>query len=98
MVTIKRMDRVAELLARAPLDPDCDSYRLGGEPFFLKFCKAVLEHQDSTMVPGHYLPLGFWKRPAVDPRVRGSKGVVKIKLIEPIAKLCWRGELLGFEG
>lgn len=75
---IKRMDRVAELLARAPRGGDCDNYRLGGEPFFLKFCKAVLEHQDSGMVPGHYLPLGFWKRLAVDSRIRGPKGGVKI--------------------
>ncbi len=75
---IQRMDRVAELLARVPQDPGCDSYRLGGEPFFLKFCKAVLEHRDTGMVPGHYLPLGFWKRVAVDPRVRGPKGGVKI--------------------
>src|SRR3984893_8555303 len=42
----------------------------------VKFCKAVLEHQDSGMVPGHYLPLGFWKRLAVDQdqRIRGPKG------------------------
>jgi hypothetical protein len=76
---IKRMDRVAELLARAPGGGDCDNYRLGGEPFFLKFCKAVLEHQDSGMVPGHYLPLGFWKRLAVDKRIKGPKVGVKIR-------------------
>jgi hypothetical protein len=71
---IKRMDRVSELLARA----DCDSYRLGYEPFFLKFCESVLEHQDSGMVPGHYLPLGFWKLLAVDSRVKGPRGGVRI--------------------
>jgi hypothetical protein len=75
---IRRMDRVAELLASAESDTTCDGYRLGGDPFFLKFCKGVLDQEEVGMVPGHYLPLGFWKRVAVDPRVRGPRDGVKV--------------------
>jgi hypothetical protein len=75
---VQRMDRVAEVLAAAATDTTCDGYRLGGDPFFLKFCKGVLDQQEVGMVPGHYLPLGFWKRLADDPRVRGPKDGVKV--------------------
>jgi hypothetical protein len=77
-IEIKRMDEVATLLSSAPPDPSSDGYRLGGEAFFLKFCKGVLEHRDVGMVPGHYLPVGYWKRLATDPRVQGPRKGVKI--------------------
>ena len=75
---IARMDKAAAMLAASPADQATDSYRLGREAFFLKFCKSVLDERNSGMVPGHYLPLEFWKRLAADPRVKGKRGGVKI--------------------
>jgi hypothetical protein len=72
------MDEIAAMLADLPADQAVDSYRLGGEAFFLKFCKGVLDERDSGMVPGHYLPLGFWRRLETDPRIRGERGGVKV--------------------
>jgi hypothetical protein len=75
---IARMDRVSAMLAGLPTDQAANSYRLGGEAFFLKFCKGILDERDSGMVPGHYLPLGFWKRLETDPRIRGERGGMKV--------------------
>jgi hypothetical protein len=71
---IARMDKAAAMFAALPADQGTDSYRLSREAFFLKFCRSVLDERDSGMVPGHYLPLEFWKRLAVDPRVKGKRG------------------------
>lgn len=75
---IKRMDDVAALLLHTPLDASCDGYRLGDEAFFLKFCKGVLEHREAGMVPGYYLPVGYWKRLAADPRVQGPRKGLRV--------------------
>ena len=75
---LKRMDELAALLSSAAPDASCDGYRLGDDAFFLKFCKGVLEHNEAGMVPGYYLPVGYWKRLVADPRIRGPRNGVKV--------------------
>lgn len=77
-IELARMDELSKLLSKAGADASCDGYRLGDEAFFLKFCKGVLEHRDAGMVPGHYLPVGFWNRLAPDPRLKGPRGGIKV--------------------
>jgi hypothetical protein len=75
---IARMDAAAATLTNIPADESCDGYRLGLDPFFLKFCSRLLTHDDVGHVPGHYLPLGYWKRLAADDRVKGKRGGVRV--------------------
>lgn len=71
---IRRMDAAIQAFATLQPDDTCDGYRLGEEAFFLKFCSKVLEHDQDGHVPGHYLPLNYFKRLMLDPRVRGPRG------------------------
>lgn len=75
---IARMDAAAATLAKIADDHSCDGYRLGLEPFFLKFCSRLLTHDTTGHVPGHYLPLGYWKRLALDNRIKGIRGGVRV--------------------
>lgn len=75
---IARMDTAAATLTKITADDSCDGYRLSLEPFFLKFCSRLLTHNDTSHVPGQYLPLGYWKRLAVDERVKGKRGGVRV--------------------
>lgn len=59
-------------------DDTCDGYRLSMDPFFLKFCSRLLTHNDTGHVPGHYVPLGYWKRLAADARMKGKRGGVHV--------------------
>jgi hypothetical protein len=77
-VELERMDDLSTILSKAAVDVSCNGYRLSDEVFFLKFCKGVLEHRDAGMVPGYYLPVGFWKRLAPDPRLKGPRGGIKV--------------------
>ncbi|MGF6642434.1 hypothetical protein [Paraburkholderia sp. GAS82] len=71
---IARMDRAAAELAKVDVDETCDGYRFCPDPFFLKFCTRLLEHDEKGHVPGAYVTLDYWKRLALDPRTRGEKG------------------------
>ncbi|CAB3785886.1 hypothetical protein LMG28614_02229 [Paraburkholderia ultramafica] len=74
---IDRMDALAASLATAGHDESCDGYRFGSDPFFMKFCKKLLTHQDSGHVPGMYVPLSFWKRLIKSPAAKGrNRGTV----------------------
>jgi hypothetical protein len=73
---IARMDATAIALAKTSVDETCRSYRFGTEAFFLKFCTRLLAHSDEGHVPGHYIPVGYWKRLVREPRVRGRRGGV----------------------
>jgi hypothetical protein len=68
---INRMDALAAALAKAGHDESCNGYRFGSDPFFMKFCKKLLTHEDSGHVPGMYVPLSFWKRLINSPAARG---------------------------
>lgn len=71
---IARMDAAAKVLAETDVDESCDGYRFGKDPFFLKFCRKLLTHDDSGHVPGIYVPLSYWKRLIKSPEARGPKG------------------------
>lgn len=74
---IERMDELAADLAAAGHDESCDGYRFGSDPFFMKFCKKLLTHEDSGHVPGMYVPLSFWKRLVKSPAAKGrNQGTV----------------------
>ncbi len=74
---IDRMDALAACLATSGHDESCDSYRFGSDPFFMKFCKKLLTHEDSGHVPGMYVPLSFWKRLIKSPAAKGrNRGIV----------------------
>ncbi len=71
---IKRMDVAAKVLAGVAVDQSCDGYRLGQDPFFLKFCSKLLSHNDKGHVPGIYVPLSFWKRLVNTQAAKGKRG------------------------
>ena len=71
---IARMDAAAAELAKVDSDETCDGYRFCSDPFFLKFCTRLLEHDENGHVPGAYVTLDYWKRLARDPRMKGAKG------------------------
>jgi hypothetical protein len=71
---IARMDAAAAKLATIAVDESCDGYRLGPDPFFLKFCSKLLSHETTGHVPGIYVPLSYWKRLVKTPVVEGKKG------------------------
>lgn len=73
-IEISRMDKAALALAKYAPDTSCDGYRLGSDPFFLKFCSKLLSHDSTSHVPGFYVPVSYWKRLALDPRVKGPRG------------------------
>ncbi|MBY3185614.1 hypothetical protein HFO24_28780 [Rhizobium laguerreae] len=73
-VEIARMDAAAKMLAACGVDDSCDGYRFGTDPFFLKFCKKLLTHNDQGHVPGYYLPLSYWRKLVATPQARGNRG------------------------
>jgi len=71
---IARMDAAAAKLAAVAEDASCDGYRLGTDPFFLKFCSKLLSHDATGHVPGVYVPVSYWKRLVTTPTAKGKKG------------------------
>jgi hypothetical protein len=71
---IARMDAAAATLSGAVADDTCNGYRLGPDPFFLKFCSKLLSHDAEGHVPGIYVPLSYWKRLASVRSGKGKKG------------------------
>ena len=76
---IQRIDEAMKILDQTPPDLSCDGYRLGGDPFFLKFCTKLLEHDQEGHVPGHYIPVSYWKRLVLTPQVQGPRGGIVVK-------------------
>lgn len=77
-IEICRMDRTAAVLASCERDVSCGGYRLAEEAFYLKFCRRVMTHDGDGLVPGVHLPLTYFKRLLIDPRVKGPKGGVRL--------------------
>jgi hypothetical protein len=71
---IARMDATAAQLAKLEVDASCDGYRIGSDPFFLKFCSKLVPATPAGHVPGIYVTLGYWKLLATDPRTKGIRG------------------------
>ena len=65
---------MAATLAKIASDESCDGFRLGPDPFFLKFCSRLLTHNSEGHVPGCYIPVSYWKRLVDDPGVKGPRG------------------------
>ncbi len=73
-IEIARMDSAARELAKVAADTSCDGFRIGPDPFFLKFCSKLVPAKVTGHVPGVYVPLSYWKRLANDPRAKGERG------------------------
>ena len=71
---IARMEATARRLATLEADETCDGYRIGADPFFLKFCSKLVPSTANGHVPGIYVTLGYWKLLAEDPRTKGVRG------------------------
>ena len=71
---IARMSAAAAKLEQVMSDESCDGYRLGADPFFLKFCSKLLSHDATGHVPGIYVPLSFWKRLVKTSAAKGKRG------------------------
>ena len=71
---IRRMDAVAAKISGIGEDDSCDGYRLGPDPFFLKFCSKLLSHDATGHVPGIYVPVSYWKRLVKTHMGKGKRG------------------------
>lgn len=69
-----RMEAAATKLAVIGEDDSCDGYRLGPDPFFLKFCSRLLSHDAIGHVPGLYVPVTYWKRLVKARTGKGERG------------------------
>jgi hypothetical protein len=76
---IDRMDAVLGALKACTPNTDIDGFRLTENPFFLKLCpRLVFNPDDVGLVPGMYLPLGYWKLLESDAGIKGPKGGLRI--------------------
>ena len=76
---IDRMDAVLGALKACAPNADIGGFRLTENPFFLKLCpRLVFNPDDVGLVPGMYLPLGYWKLLANDAGIKGPKGGLRI--------------------
>jgi len=72
---IERMDGLLAELAKCASDAAPEGFRLGSDPFFLKFCsRVVFSPDDKGLFPGIYLPLDLWKRLHSAGRLKGPRG------------------------
>jgi hypothetical protein len=72
---IQRMRALQDDLAKCVVGPAKDEYRLTDNPFFLKLCpRIVFNPDDAGLIPGMYLPLGYWDRLSADPSLVGPRG------------------------
>lgn len=78
---VKRMqaaERVMRRLSRTT-DTCTDTYRLSGQPFYMKLCEAKAKAAlDAGMVSGMYIPLELWRRQLRSEDVRGPRGGIVI--------------------
>jgi len=71
---IARMDTISALLNQCTSTADPNSFRLIGNPFFLKFCsRTIFNPDDVKLLPGMYLPLDYWKLLASDKSMLGPR-------------------------
>lgn len=76
---IDRMDCVLGALKACAPNTDIGGFRLTENPFFLKLCpRLVFNPDDVGLVPGMYLPLGYWKLLENDPGIKGPKGGLRV--------------------
>jgi hypothetical protein len=80
---IARMDAAAAKLSAVGHDESCDGYRLGTDPFFLKFCSKLLSHDAIGHVPGIYVPVSYWKRLVKTQKARGKRGGTVVLTCSP---------------
>ncbi len=72
---IARMEMLLAALKACPVNVDRHGFRLIENPFFLKLCPRIdFNPDDIGLVPGMYLPLGYWKLLEQDPGIRGPRG------------------------
>ena len=72
---IGRMGSILSALEGCTELAGADDFRLTTNPCFLKFCPRIVFNPDNAgLVPGMYLPLGYWRQQADDPRLDGPRG------------------------
>ncbi|TWU62305.1 hypothetical protein V7x_40340 [Crateriforma conspicua] len=77
---LQRMnDAARELSSLIPNDGGINSYRLGNEAFYFKFCEARQKSAlDAGMISGMYIPLGLWNQFVRTSEARGPRGGLRI--------------------
>ena len=51
-----------------------NGFRLTPNPFFLKLCpRVVFDPDDASLIKGMYIPLAYWRRLEMDPKIRGRQ-------------------------
>jgi hypothetical protein len=72
---IARMDATLAAISALSDDESRDSFRLHGNPFFLKLCaRHVFNPDDGGLFPGMYLPLDYWRRLVLHEATEGTRG------------------------
>ena len=76
---ISRMKEVLNELQKCKPNTEADGYRLSENPFFLKLCPRIVFDPDNTgLITGMYLPLGYWDLISEDISLIGPKGGKRI--------------------
>ncbi len=76
---IARMEKLLAALKACTANADRDGFRLIENPFFLKLCPRIVFNPDDVgLVPGMYLPLGYWKLLETYPGLRGPRGGLRV--------------------
>ena len=71
-------DMLGALKACSP-SKDIGGFRLSENPFFLKLCpRLVFNPDDTSLVPGMYFPLDYWKLLEKGPGIIGPKGGMRV--------------------
>jgi hypothetical protein len=71
---LKRMEAVWTELQKCADDTGMNGFRLTPNPFFLKLCpRVVFDPDDASLIKGMYIPLAYWRRLEMDPKIRGRQ-------------------------
>ena len=74
-VEIDRMQKILRVINSFPDSSSLNDYRLNNNPFFLKFCsRMVFEPDDTSLIPGMYIPLDMWNLLITSDTVLGPRG------------------------
>jgi hypothetical protein len=72
---LTRMNATLDELGKHPPTWSLSDFRLTDNPFFLKLCPRIVFDPNSTsLVPGMYIPLDYWKLLSEDPGIEGPRG------------------------
>ncbi|RYD85867.1 MAG: hypothetical protein EOP84_01000 [Verrucomicrobiaceae bacterium] len=72
---LSRMRSMLRELQKLKGDISADEFRLNENPFFLKICPRIQFEPDNTgLVKGMYLPLGYWDCISQHPEMSGPQG------------------------